>query len=251
MASRKRARPWTHALLQLNAGIPAALRQKRLRIGHFRDFAKSAALVCGMLLVRFDDAISEPVAEVARLFTRSVVKPFGKISLFFIKDKRALEFLFTSFSRRSELRVRDLAENLLAGEFRRAFDQVPSSTLGCSPSLSATLLVYRSLCRGEQDRRGLLQLCPSLQQRPTDFQYAATEPHSRSPQLIGDPSQFFADLRLRRARRSAPPNQRLDSTSPNRRRSPSRRSACLRNLHEQVAGIAQSAKGSCGASRNK
>ena len=29
------------ALLELNAGTPAALGQKRLRVGHFQDFAKS------------------------------------------------------------------------------------------------------------------------------------------------------------------------------------------------------------------
>jgi hypothetical protein len=49
--------------LELYAGIPAAFVQKRLGIVHLQDFAKSSALVVGVLVIRFNDAISDPVAE--------------------------------------------------------------------------------------------------------------------------------------------------------------------------------------------
>src|ERR1035441_5623459 len=56
-------------------------------------------------------------------------------------------------------------------------------------------------------------------------------------------SQFFVDLRPPRLRRSEPANQRLVSVSPSRRRSHSRRSACLRNLHEKFDDIVQFTQG--------
>jgi len=64
-------------------------------------------------------------------------------------------------------------------------------------------------------------------------------------------SHFSVDLRLRRLRLSGPGNQRLVSVAPNKRRSPSRRSAFFRNLHEQSKGIVQASNGKRGASRNK
>jgi hypothetical protein len=51
--------------LQPNARIPAALGQKRLWIGDFQDFAQGAAFVGGVLIIAFDDAIADPIAEVA------------------------------------------------------------------------------------------------------------------------------------------------------------------------------------------
>src|SRR5271166_6299978 len=62
---------------------------------------------------------------------------------------------------------------------------------------------------------------------------------------------FSVDLRPPRLRLSTPANQRFVSTAPNRRRSPSRRSAFLRNLHEQLFGIEQAASGRRGASRSR
>ena len=50
---------------------------------------------------------------------------------------------------------------------------------------------------------------------------------------------------------SGPANHRFVSVSPSRRRSLSRRSASLRNLHEQFVGIVQACKGRRGASRSK
>jgi hypothetical protein len=61
-------------------------------------------------------------------------------------------------------------------------------------------------------------------------------------------SHFCVDLRVPRLRLSRPANQRFVSLAPNRRRSLSRRSAFLRNLHEQFFGIVQAAKGRRGAS---
>jgi hypothetical protein len=62
---------------------------------------------------------------------------------------------------------------------------------------------------------------------------------------------FAADLRLPRLRISGPANHRFVAVSPSRRRSLSRRSASLRNLHEQFVGIVQASKGRRGASRSK
>jgi hypothetical protein len=59
---------------------------------------------------------------------------------------------------------------------------------------------------------------------------------------------FCPDLRVPRLRLSRPANQRFVSLAPNSRRSLSRRSAFLRNLHEQFLGIVQAAKGRRGAS---
>jgi hypothetical protein len=69
-------------------------------------------------------------------------------------------------------------------------------------------------------------------------------------QLSNGP-HFSADLRPPRLRFSRPTNQRLASVAPNSRRSLSRRSAFLRNLHEQTVGIVQPYKGRRGASRNR
>jgi hypothetical protein len=63
-------------------------------------------------------------------------------------------------------------------------------------------------------------------------------------------SQLSIDLRPR-LRLSTPANQRFDSVAPNRRRSLSRRSAFLRNLHEHFAGIVQAGSGRRGASRSR
>jgi hypothetical protein len=64
-------------------------------------------------------------------------------------------------------------------------------------------------------------------------------------------SHFAVDLRPPRLRLSGPANQRFASVAPSRRRSLSRRSASLRNLHEQFVGIVQASKGKRGASRSK
>jgi hypothetical protein len=64
-------------------------------------------------------------------------------------------------------------------------------------------------------------------------------------------SHFAVDLRPPRLRLSGPANQRFVSVAPSRRRSLSRRSASLRNLHEQFVGIVQASKGRRGASRSK
>ena len=65
------------------------------------------------------------------------------------------------------------------------------------------------------------------------------------------PAPFAFALRPPRLRLSGPANQRFVSMSPSRRRSLSRRSASLRNLHEQSVGIVHAAKGRRGASRSK
>jgi len=61
-------------------------------------------------------------------------------------------------------------------------------------------------------------------------------------------THFCVDLRAPRLRLSRPANQRFVSLAPNKRRSLLRRSAFLRNLHEQFFGIVQAAKGRRGAS---
>src|SRR5208283_3312726 len=66
-----------------------------------------------------------------------------------------------------------------------------------------------------------------------------------------DGSHFSVDLRAARLRLSRPANQRFVSVAPNRRRSLSRRSAFLRNLHAQVAGVVQASNGRRGASRSR
>jgi hypothetical protein len=81
--------------------------------------------------------------------------------------------------------------------------------------------------------------------------HVPTAPRPSPPQPVGDPRQFLTDLRPRRVRRSEPVNQRLVHASPNTRRSPSRRSECLRNLHKHSVGIVQPANGNCGASRDR
>jgi hypothetical protein len=62
---------------------------------------------------------------------------------------------------------------------------------------------------------------------------------------------FSADLRLPRLRLSKPVNKRFVSVAPTRRRTLLRRSAFLRNLHEQFIGIVQASKGRRGASRSR
>ena len=64
-------------------------------------------------------------------------------------------------------------------------------------------------------------------------------------------SHVAVDLRRPRLRLSGPANQRFVSFAPSRRRSLSRRSASLRNLHEQFVAIVQASKGRRGASRSK
>jgi hypothetical protein len=64
-------------------------------------------------------------------------------------------------------------------------------------------------------------------------------------------SHFAVDRRPPCLRLSGPANQRFFSVAPSRRRSLSRRSASLRNLHEQFVGIVQASKGRRGASRSK
>src|SRR5262245_36248106 len=61
------------AFLKSNAGVPATLSKERVRIGHLKDFANGLVLVGGMKVVRFNDAISDPIAEIRRLFRRGVV----------------------------------------------------------------------------------------------------------------------------------------------------------------------------------
>jgi hypothetical protein len=65
------------------------------------------------------------------------------------------------------------------------------------------------------------------------------------------PNHFSSDLRLPLLRLSRPTNQRLVSVDPNMRRSLSRRSAVLRNLHEQFVGIVQPINGRRGAWRSR
>ena len=64
-------------------------------------------------------------------------------------------------------------------------------------------------------------------------------------------SHIAVDLRPPRLRLSGPANQRFATVAPSRRRSLSRRSASLRNLHEQFVGIVHASKGRRGASRSK
>jgi len=71
---------------------------------------------------------------------------------------------------------------------------------------------------------------------------------SRNPQRV---SYFSSDLRPPRVRHSAPANQRFVSVAPKRRRSLSRRSVFLRNLHEQLVGIVQPINGRRGAWRSR
>jgi hypothetical protein len=64
-------------------------------------------------------------------------------------------------------------------------------------------------------------------------------------------SHFAVALRPPRLRLSGPANQRFVSISPSRRRSLSRRSAFLRNLHEHSIGMVHASKGRRGAARSK
>jgi hypothetical protein len=97
------------ALLDLNAGIPAALGQERLWVGHLQNLAQGPALVVGMLVVRLDDAISNPVAKVPGLFGRAVVELGGDIGLVFVGDERGLDLLFAPRGRLPQARIRDVA----------------------------------------------------------------------------------------------------------------------------------------------
>ena len=81
--------------MELNAGRPTALGKKRLRVGHFQNFAKRAAFIGRALVIRLDDAISDPIAEVARLLRCAVVKPFGEVGLVHVRDEGGFDFLFT------------------------------------------------------------------------------------------------------------------------------------------------------------
>jgi len=55
----------------LNAWIPAALGEEFLRVLHTQDIAQRAALVGGVFIIGFDDAIADPIAEVAWLCQRA------------------------------------------------------------------------------------------------------------------------------------------------------------------------------------
>src|SRR3984885_5013983 len=110
-------------LLEPNSWIPAALGQECLWIGHLQNFAKGLAFIDGMLVIGFDDAISDPIPEVAWLFPRAVVKPFGNVGLVLVGDERRLDFFFAPLHRAYELVGRDLAGNQLGCEVSRSFDQ--------------------------------------------------------------------------------------------------------------------------------
>jgi hypothetical protein len=45
--------------------MPIALRDECLRVGHGVDVAQGPVLVRGMLVIRFHDAVADPVAEVS------------------------------------------------------------------------------------------------------------------------------------------------------------------------------------------
>jgi hypothetical protein len=53
--------------MQRQPWIPATLGEEYLRILHIQDLAQGAALVSGVFVIRFDDAITDPIAEVTRL----------------------------------------------------------------------------------------------------------------------------------------------------------------------------------------
>jgi hypothetical protein len=90
-----------------------------------------------LVIIRLDDTIPNPVAQIARLFQRAVVNPFGKIGLVFIGDERGFDFFFISPGPRDELVRRDLARNQLGRKLSCALDKDASRTVGCSSSTRA------------------------------------------------------------------------------------------------------------------
>jgi hypothetical protein len=73
-----------------------------------------------MLVVGFDDPISDPVAEVTLFVQSAVVKSFRKIGLIFVGDEGSLDFFFMPLRSRSQLGTRDTAGNQFGRESRFA-----------------------------------------------------------------------------------------------------------------------------------
>ena len=76
-----------------------------------------------MFIVGFDDAIADPIAEVARLCQRAVVEPIGKIGLVLVGDERRLNRCFVTFCDRPKAGGGNAAGCQFGREFGRAFDQ--------------------------------------------------------------------------------------------------------------------------------
>ncbi|MGC1264640.1 MAG: hypothetical protein WA853_00045 [Candidatus Acidiferrum sp.] len=54
--------------MELDGRVPSAFGEEGFGIGHLEDFAKGKALIGGVLVVGLDDAIADPIAEVAKFF---------------------------------------------------------------------------------------------------------------------------------------------------------------------------------------
>src|SRR5438270_7283241 len=84
--------------IQPDAGIPATSSQKSLRILHFENVAQGSALVSGVIVVGFNDAIADPIAQITRVRQSAIVDPMRKLGRVFVRDKSRLNFLVASLA---------------------------------------------------------------------------------------------------------------------------------------------------------
>lgn len=112
---------WAHP----HAGLPPAFFQERLRIIHLQDPRQRRALVVGALVVRLDDAITHPVAQVVR-FVRArlvVVRPRGQVGAVHVFHEGGFDLRFASARPSGMAPVADAAGNQFRDELRRALRQ--------------------------------------------------------------------------------------------------------------------------------
>jgi hypothetical protein len=70
-----------------------------------------------VFVIGFDDAIADPIAEVARLGERAVVEPIGQIGLVLVGDERCLNLFLAAF--RDRLAFARLATCWIRGQVGR------------------------------------------------------------------------------------------------------------------------------------
>src|SRR5918994_5541929 len=96
---------------------PAAFLKECLRIRQLQNFPERLLLVGRTLVIRFDDAIADPVADIATLLHRAVVEPERQVGLIDVGAERSLQLLFATLRQRGEVLVPDLAGCELGHEF--------------------------------------------------------------------------------------------------------------------------------------
>src|SRR5919204_1310627 len=106
LATRELICPFA-TLFKPDARIPSTDGKKGLGIVHLQDFAKGPLFVRSVLIVRFDDPISDPVTKVARSLHCRIVKPLRKIGLVLVINEARFDLLLMTFGRGAELGVGD------------------------------------------------------------------------------------------------------------------------------------------------